>query len=436
MPIDMNIGAMRMPFDGAIDTMAKISGLAKMQAMAPYQFEAARLANQHAQQVNALASQMSPLQLQQAQLANQRLRGLLPYQLEQARLANQHQQFIAQHPLMGMPGAAGQIGAALYAQKMNQAAQPQQAAQQPTQQQPPAYQQSVLQGGLPLRPTQPSAQPPMQQVTQSQSDPALMGMSPDSPAGRIMNAMAAAQKLQKSRADYYDQKVSGAGWTTQPAADKAYQLSVARALGYGGQEAANLFMQGKSLRDLAKAQGIDLDKVDPTGYTPPTSSTITNTQKVRQAVTALDALAQHTTPALAPYSRRFGSVSPKLIAQELKGQNPESQARYLASRALAPEITAARIRAMQGNVGEKAMEKIQEASLGKMKNFEGLVSPKVFARAQELQNQWLSEATMKGIRSVINLGKPSIGQSDAPVSPQVGSDAKAQSILNEFRNRR
>lgn len=434
MPIDMSIGAMRMPFDGAINTMAQISNLAKAQAMAPYQFEAARLANQHAAQINALAGQMSPLQVQQAQLANQRLKGLLPYQLEQARLANQHQQFLAQHPLMGMPGAAGQVGAALYAQKMNQASQPQQTAQQAMQQQTPAYQQSVLQGGLPLRPTQPLAQQPAQQVSQSKSDPALMGMNPDSPAGRIMNAMAAAQKLQKARGDYYEQRVKSTPWMSLPAADKAHQLAIARAMNYTAQEASTLFTQGKTLADLAKARGMPLSEVNSAGYSAPTTATITRTQQMNQALTELDNLGRRVTSALAPYSRQVDGFSPKLLKQELSGQDPESQAKYLAARSLQPEIAGIRMRAQGAKLGEKSMEKLEEKSVGKLGSFQkmGLVSPKVFARAQQLQNQWLQESAEASIQRA-TAAKGLGSKSTVPAVPQVGSDAEAQSILHEFR---
>lgn len=93
----MNIGMMNPDFDGAIETMAKISNLAHAQAMAPYQFQQAALANQRAQQANELASKMSPLQLQQAALANQSAQQanqlasqMSPLQLQQAKLANQH----------------------------------------------------------------------------------------------------------------------------------------------------------------------------------------------------------------------------------------------------------------------------------------------------------------------------------------------------------
>lgn len=442
MALDTRIGEMRIPFDGALQKMAEITNLAHAQAMAPYQFQAAALANQRQQQALDLANKLAPYQTQGASLANKRQQQALNLASQMNPLEVQKARLMAQYPLLNLPGVAGQVGAALYAQNNPQLMQnvaqtqrqlPLQPVQQQAQQLQPRpvmnQQPSGLLGltKLPQQGQQPQQSLPLKPVlTPSQNG--MRGQQSPSPSDLIMRGIQNAQDLQEAKSKFYTQRVSGAGWFSLNPDRREQDLAVAQAMGYQPEEAANLFAKGNTLQDLANAKGLDLKKIDPSGSYAATSKTRSFTQAQQMAIDSLSALSKHVVPALANYAQQIDGISPLLLKQELSGQNPDDQARYIAARALQPEIAAARIRAAGGNVSEKLLADVQRKTVGRLGNFQSLVSPEVFAAAQKYIDQWLGEAAQAGRRGVLN---------PAQASSQGGADQNgAEDLIEQFRSNR
>jgi hypothetical protein len=119
MPIDMNVGEIKPDFDGALETMAKITNLAHAQAMAPYQFEQAALANRHAQLANQVLAQMSPLQIAQVKATLAQQQQMNPLHIEGAKLANQYAQLKNKYYPQQMDTSLGNLLAKLSGQKLS-----------------------------------------------------------------------------------------------------------------------------------------------------------------------------------------------------------------------------------------------------------------------------------------------------------------------------
>lgn len=164
------------------------------------------------------------------------------------------------------------------------------------------------------------------------------------------------------------QNLAGKAYNSMPMVEKEYSLSQARSLGYTGEEASKLLNQGYDLRSMAQAKGYNPD--DPTSWPvargAPTTAIQTRIQRANSTLAALNAVDPEISAAYAKYSPRFANVSPALIKDMISGENPDAQADALASYALYPEISALRINAMGGNVGEGAIQHIADAAFARI----------------------------------------------------------------------
>lgn len=173
-------------------------------------------------------------------------------------------------------------------------------------------------------------------------------------------------------------------------ADKDAWDAQMRGLGYDEQAIQEAANQGMTLKEAASIKGYNGD--DPSSW--PQSvyhlspENRTRVQRSDMALAELEAVEPLITAAIAPYSRRFGDgVSPKQVLDSFTGNNKRGVARFLAANAMQPELAGIRVNAMAGNVGEGAIDRIIEKSLGKIKVYESQIDSETYTMMQEeIQN--------------------------------------------------
>lgn len=180
-------------------------------------------------------------------------------------------------------------------------------------------------------------------------------------------------------------------WNSLPANVKNDAIATGVGLGYTPDEVAIALSSGKTLKQLAESAGKDIGDVEKV-YAP-TTPNITQMKNQEGALAEIDVLEDKTTNAMSPYSRKFFGYSPKQITESLSGTNTDEQARYLAARAMQPELAGVRTRLAGGSNAQEALSDMTQKSLGNAKIFEPLVSPEVYEKTQRYMNQWLKEAT-------------------------------------------
>lgn len=217
---------------------------------------------------------------------------------------------------------------------------------------------------------------------------------------------------QTNLTDYRNQRLTMNQWTSLPNDNKKSLLAQARGMGYDDNEAARLFSQGKSIADLAVSKGLDPNNLPSPDYAP-AGSNVAAAQKRNQQLTEINKLNPILTQAIAPYSRRIDGFSINQIADAIKNDDPDQQARFLAARALNPEMNALRAKAMGANVGIETLREIQNASMGNIRTFNGLVSPDVYTKANQYIDQWL-ETAVNASNKVALGDKSTDSQSQSP----------------------
>lgn len=238
----------------------------------------------------------------------------------------------------------------------------------------------------------------------------------DPKTGKIIY-QAPASPTQTSLADYRNQRLTMNQWTSLPTDNKKSLLAQARAMGYDDNDAARLFSQGKSIEDLAKDKGLDPNNLPDPDYAP-TGSVVANTQKRNQSLSEINKLNPILTSAIEPYSRRINGYSPAQIAGAISGDDPDKQAKFLAARALMPEMSALRAKAMGASIGIEALREIQNSSMGNIKVFGSLVSPEVYSKANSYIDQWLEQAVTASNKVALgskNQDQSSSGETTATV---------------------
>lgn len=322
----------------------------------------------------------------QAETENRNLINKYYPQAEQAEIAQRQAeagkaQFFLQHPLLSLPGTAGQIGALDYVQQQEQARSQQQQPHQQSFSPVNSDNMSVspqLSGAFQQASQMPSPQQGMQQG-QSKS---MAQMLQDSIIGNL--------EKNKSIADINSKRAQGYNYQSMPVDFKSQQLAMAAGLGIEPGEATQRFMNGESIQDMAQKLGVDVNSIDP--IYPTTKGSLNQIQKRQQGLAEINTLNKTLTEYTAPYSQRFAGYSPKQIMQQISGEDPESQAKFLAAQALMPEMSALRVRTMAGNVGVEAIREITNASLGHIKTLQPFVKPEVYKRSQELIDQLLTQS--------------------------------------------
>jgi hypothetical protein len=185
---------------------------------------------------------------------------------------------------------------------------------------------------------------------------------------------------------------------------KSFQIGLARSMGYTPDEAAHAFNQGLSINDLGEAKGYTQEEVRnliPSMVA--TKATLNRQQLANTALAGLNAIEPIMTQALAPYSQKIIGMSPKLAWEGLRGVNEDSQAKALAANALAPELAALRIKAQGGTIGITAIQEVRDASLQRLHQFEGIVTPTVYRKMNEHLGSWINKMNAAENKAVLGL---------------------------------
>lgn len=227
-------------------------------------------------------------------------------------------------------------------------------------------------------------------------------------------------------------------WNSLPADNKRDAIATAVGMGYTPDEAAFALSAGKSLRDLAKAMDMDVSQVEKS-YSP-TVSNITSLKNAEGGAAELDYLSERANEAMAPYSRKFFGYSPEQVVGALSGEDNDSQARFLAGRALQPEIAAGRSRVAMGSNAHDALKQVQADALGSSKIYEALVSPEVYQKTQNYINEWLQGGLKERKNAVHNIKrfqKPNSESQDSYFGsgPQMNPEMQSQRMI-QVRNKR
>ena len=347
------------------------------------------------------------------------------------------------YPLLGQAGVLGQIGGAMYLQDTgaslpgygtptNMPAPPPSVPTggglgapmgAPSQVMPPQMVGSPppmvgASGNPPMPPSAPPSPLPVQQPS------APMGAAPQAPQGGLGQPVSLPQlvmqgvdtQLQQKQAfaNYRNKQTEAYNYMSLPVDNKSQLIAQAAGMGYDPTQATNLFMSGNSIEDLARAKGFDTTNLPDPIY-PTTKTSLTQIQKRQQALSEINNLNPKLNSAIAPYSNRIMGYSPKQIGEALSGTNKDSQAKFLAARALMPEMAALRGRAMTANVGIETIREITDASMGHVKVLQPFVDPEVFKKANDYVDEWINEAVTAANRAGVRPAKaatPSGGKDD------------------------
>jgi hypothetical protein len=197
---------------------------------------------------------------------------------------------------------------------------------------------------------------------------------------------------QKARADYYKKMTESTNYRSLPIDQKSALLAQASGMGYDPNEATSLFMQGKNIRDLAKDAGFNPENM-PDAIYPSTKKDIATINQRKSALQEINTLNPIVSSALAPYSQSIMGYSPKQVSEAISNTDPDAQARFLAAKAIIPEMSAIRLRAMQGSqIGIEALREVTNASMSNVKAYKTLVTPEVYVQMNKYIDQWINQA--------------------------------------------
>lgn len=205
-----------------------------------------------------------------------------------------------------------------------------------------------------------------------------------------MKSILAPMEKNIAQANLYNTKAAGFAFNSLPQNQKTYMIAQAGGLGIGPQEAIKAYYNGETVGSLAQQRGLDPNNL-PTPLYAATPATVQLIQRRNQALNEINSIEPQITAGMSPYARQFAGYSPTQIADAMKNDNPDQQARFLASRALMPEMASLRLKAMGGNIGIEAIKEVNNQSMGNIKSFQGLVSPKVYTSAQNYVDQWINQ---------------------------------------------
>lgn len=306
----------------------------------------------------------------------------IPAQTALREAQAQSQNFKTQNPLVGQPGVLGQIAGALYLQQ----------------------------------------------------HPELSGNigSSQNLADLTMQGARTGLTEKNALSDYYHKRTQAYNYSSLPVDQKSALLAHAAGMGIDPNEATQSFMNGKTIADLATENGFDPSDLPDPIY-PATKTSITQIQRRQQAKNEINTLNPILTNAIAPYSRRIAGYSIPQIADAISGDNPDQQAKFLAARALMPEMASLRAKAMGANVGIETIREISNASMGHIKAFESLVDPDIYKKANEYVDTWIDKAVTAANKVGLQPGKANKEKISDQLrnSPEAQTEGLAQVNINQ-----
>lgn len=193
-------------------------------------------------------------------------------------------------------------------------------------------------------------------------------------------------------------------WDSMNDAQKAHTAGVANAIGIPPHELMAELNRGKSFQEVAKERGYsveDLRKVVPKSI--PTTSNITQQKSQDAAEAGLATIEDRMGDWMAPYIQTFRDYSILQTVDALKGEGKEKQAKYLAARALQPEVSLMRLNAMGGNVTQGAVNEMIKKTLGEAKVVQAFIEPEVYVLMQKYIQETLKEAVGASRKAMYNI---------------------------------
>lgn len=292
-------------------------------------------ANKLLQLQNQFYEPMQKAELEQRQASTNRLNQLLPYEIESKKLQSEN-------PLLSSTGAAGQIGA----------------------------------------------------MIKLASNPGMAekyGLNVNELNNLIKQSLQQNIASQQGRTELNLKRAQGLEFNSLPAEYKTQILALGGGMGIDPDTMTKELMSGKSLEQIASEKGYNPSDL-PSPIYPLTAAGREQIRRRNDALQEINTLGKKVNEAMAPYSKRIAGYSPKQVMEALKGTNEDSQARFIAARALQPELAAIRLRMAGGNVGIEAIRELTNTSLGHVKIYEPFMNEKVFSKAMEYVDDWLNEA--------------------------------------------
>ncbi len=217
-----------------------------------------------------------------------------------------------------------------------------------------------------------------------------------------------AKKTNTSSKEAYKNSLA---FRTLPADEKKRAVAMTTGMGYDPIEAENALTQGKTLTELAEAKDLQVNDITP--VYPVGAENIKQTQRRGAFVQELGALDKHVAEGLGKYQNKIGGFSLDQVADAVKDDDPETQGKVLAARALAPELAALRLKVAGGNIGIEALRELQDKSLGNLNLLQSTVSPKAYAAMNRYMDKWLIEANDKYNNAINDYGKLNVGHSNS-----------------------
>jgi len=207
----------------------------------------------------------------------------------------------------------------------------------------------------------------------------------------IRNSLMNTQDQRQAEAELNKKRAEGYTFNSMPLPNKQYLLAQAAGMGIEPNEAAARFNKGETIEQMAVNQGFDPNnKPEPIYPLTPAGQT---QLKMRQAANdEIKVLGKRLSESMGDYSRTIFGYSGKQISDALKGKNKDSQAKFLAAKALQPELASIRMRMGGGSVGIEAIREMTHSSMGNINHLQALVAPDVYKKTNEYIDQWLTEA--------------------------------------------
>lgn len=251
-------------------------------------------------------------------------------------------EFFLQNPLLKMPGAAGQVGSAMYLQGLEGVPQG---------------------GGLAPRPN------PMQEGTQvavpgGSADGGLRASLPSSPSRQILENLNSLNKVRNARAELDTARKENFNWSQLPAETRNNLVAQGLGMGIDPVKMKDYITQGMGIQQIAEKEGLDPNNIPPPVYFP-TTTTKTRTQQVQQVGAELDYMSSATTPIVGAYADTFLGKSPKLISDMLSN-DPERQKQfgeYIGAMAIQTELANGRVLLAGGRSGIEIVRDLRAKSL-------------------------------------------------------------------------
>lgn len=300
--------------------------------------ESLRLANQNKGLVNQFYAPNAQSEINFRNANTNKINSLLPFDLQKA-------QRDLDNPLLGMTGAAGQIGAARYLEQLKNKG-----------------------NGLGVS-TVPSQTP----------------IGNNSDAKTILDSVAATNRGKEARANWDTVRANNYNWTQLPAETRNNIIAQGLGMGVDPIKMKEYVTQGLSIPQIAEKEGLDPKNI-PSPIYYPTTTTKSRVQQAQQVGAELDYLSSATTPILSKYADTFFGKSPKLIGDMLS-TDPEKQkdfGRYLGAMAVQAELANGRVLLAGGRSGIEIVRDLREKSLKGMQNISPIkMSKEAFEEAQK-----------------------------------------------------